>query len=298
MKADRASKTAEYMAFFRGLETARPKGRSLFQDPFAGLFLSPTLKLLVALSSLPIGRDLIPRLVQREAPGAFSSGVARTRLIDDLLERTVREGAKQVILLGAGFDTRALRLDFLKDTAVIEIDHPDTSRVKQEILKSKTAGLPGNVSYCQADFNRQSLDDTGAASNIDFGTAATIIWEGVTNYLSANAVDATFKWTEKFSRVDVIFTYIDKKVLHHPEEFVGTESVQRYLRDAEEQWTFGFSPPELPGYLTAHGLSLIENVTAREYCAKYLSDRKLVTGYEFYRVALARSRGAKGKARA
>jgi methyltransferase (TIGR00027 family) len=298
MKAHTASKTAEYMAFFRALETARPKDRSVFRDPYARLFLSPTLKLLVTLSSVPIGKSLIPRLVQREAPGAFSSGVARTRLIDDLLEGTVRAGAKQVILLGAGFDTRALRLDFLKDTAVIEIDHPDTSRVKQDILKSTMARLPGNVSYCQADFNRQSLDDIGAASNIDFGTAATIIWEGVTNYLSADAVDATFKWTGKFSRVDVIFTYIDKKVLHHPEVFAGTSNVQRYLRDAEEQWTFGFSPPELPGYLAAHGLSLIENVTAREYCAKYLGGRGTVRGYEFYRVALARSRGAKGKAEA
>ena len=292
MKAHSASKTAEYMAFFRALETARPKGRSLFQDPYAGLFLSPTLKLLVTLSCLPIGRALIPRLVHREAPGAFSSGVARTRLIDELLEKTVRAGAKQVILLGAGFDTRALRLDFLRNTAVIEIDHPNTSRFKLQTLRSRMAGLPENVSYCQADFNKQSLDDIGIASNIDFSAATTIIWEGVTNYLSANAVDASFKWTRKFSRVDIIFTYIDKRVLEHPEEFAGTSSVLQYLRDSEEQWTFGFSPEELPDYLAAHRLSLAENVSAEEYCARYMADRTVAKGYEFYRVALARSQGS------
>ena len=291
MKAHSASKTAEYMAFFRALETARPKGRSLFQDPYAGLFLSPTLKLLVTLSCLPIGRALIPRLVHREAPGAFSSGVARTRLIDELLEKTVRAGAKQVILLGAGFDTRALRLDFLRNTAVIEIDHPNTSRFKLQTLRSNMARLPENVSYCQADFNKQSLDDIGIGSNIDFSAATTIIWEGVTNYLSANAVDATFKWTRKFSRVDIIFTYIDKRVLEHPEEFAGTSSVLQYLRDSEEQWTFGFVPEDLPDYLGAHRLSLVENVSAKEYCARYMADRTVSKGYEFYRVALARSQG-------
>jgi methyltransferase (TIGR00027 family) len=287
MKAQTASKTAQYMAFFRALETARPESRSLFQDPYARQFLSPTLKLLVILASLPIGRGLIPRLVQREAPGAFSSGVARTRHIDDLLEKAVREGSKQIVILGAGFDTRALRLDFLRDVAVIEIDHPDTSRSKLQTLGTIMAKLPENVSYCQADFNGQSLEEIGIESNIDFGAATAIVWEGVTNYLSADAVDKTFRWTEKFSRVDIIFTYIDRKVLDHPGEFAGTENVLAYLRDSEEQWTFGFVPSALPDYLAKHRLALVEDVSAVQYCTKYMADRRVTKGYEFYRVALA-----------
>lgn len=296
MKAQRASKTAEYMAFFRALETARPRGRSLFQDHYARQFLSPTLRLVLTLSSLPIGRSLIPRLVQREAPGAFSSGVARTRYIDDLLKTTVRAGAKQIIILGAGFDTRALRLDFLRDVSVIEIDHPDTSRCKLRTLSSMIERLPENVSYCRADFNNQSLEEIGIASNIDLSAATAIVWEGVTNYLSAGAVDATFKWTENFSRVDVVFTYIDKRVLDHPEEFAGTRNVFAYLRDCEEQWTFGFVPNELADYLAEHRLFLAEDVSAVDYCAKYMADRMVMKGYEFYRVAFARSREMKGEA--
>lgn len=138
--------------------------------------------------------------------------------------------------------------------------------------------LPENVSYCRADFNKQSLEEIGVESNIDFSAATTIVWEGVTNYLNPRAVDATFRWAEEFSRVNVIFTYLDKKVLDHPEEFAGTRNVLRYLRDNEEQWTFGFAPQELPDYLGQHHLTLVEDVGAADYRTKYMAGRaRLVT---------------------
>ena len=296
MKAHKASKTAQYMALFRAVETARGRNRPLFQDPYARRFLSRDLRMVASLSSLPVGRELIPWLIQKKSPGALSSGVARTRYIDDLLEETVRGGARQIIILGAGFDARGLRLDFLRNTEVIEIDHPDTSQFKIERLTSIMGKLPGNISYRQADFNEQSMEEIGAASNVDYGKATTIVWEGVTNYISPRAVDATFRWTERFSRVDVIFTYLDKRVLDHPEEFVGTRKILKYTRDREEPWTFGFVPGELADYLGGYCLGLVHNVSAVEYRSTYMAHRTGTKGYEFYRVALARSREMKGEA--
>lgn len=294
VKAQRPSKTAQYMALFRAIETVRPEGRALFRDHYARQFLSRPMKVAVSLSSLPIGRELIPWIIRQSAPGALSSGVARTRYIDDLVERTVREGATQIIILGAGYDTRALRLDSVKSAAVIEIDHPDTSRFKLRRLTSMKRGLPENVSYCEADFDRESLEEIGSASIIAFDAATTLVWEGVTNYLTSAAVDATFRWTERFPRINVIFTYLDKKVLDHPEEFAGARKLIKHLHDTGEQWTFGFAPYAVPAYLSRYSLTLIEDVSAADYRAKYMADRTPEIGYEFYRAAFARHETTKG----
>jgi len=278
------------MALFRAIETERPRDKRLFNDPFAIQFLDAGLKLVTKLSSLPIIGHLIPKLIHEKGPGAISSGIARTKYIDDLLRRTVSEGVKQVIILGAGFDTRALRLYFLKSTAVIEIDHPDTAKFKLEKLKSSIRTPPQNVFYYQVDFNKQSLDEIAVVCNINFDLPTTIIWEGVTNYLTPAAIDATFQFTKRFNHnIHLIFTYIDKQVLDHPENFIGTEKLFKNLQDNDEQWIFGFMPNELSNYLKQFELTLLEDLNATDYRNKYMPERTdIAVGYEFYRVAFAK----------
>ena len=146
----RASRTAEYAAGFRALESvSRPLGSRLFVDPRAIHFLRPRLQRLVRLAALPgIGR-IVRWHVNRKSPGAMTSCIARTRLIDDLLLRAVRQGVTQIVLLGAGFDCGAYRLSELTRCRVVEIDYPSTQVVKkkrlQEILGAllyRVTGIP------------------------------------------------------------------------------------------------------------------------------------------------------------
>lgn len=116
------------MALFRAIETQMPVSRRLFTDKYAINFLDKGLKTAVKISGLPVIGSLIPKIIHSKALGALSSGIARTKFIDDLLLQTIQNGIQQVLILGAGFDTRALRLDYLKNIPVIEIDHPDTSK--------------------------------------------------------------------------------------------------------------------------------------------------------------------------
>src|ERR1700754_4606115 len=113
MKVNQASRTAQYMALFRALETTRAKHHRLFKDPYAVSFLNNKHRLVTQLSALSPVRKWIEQIIYKKIPGAYSSGLARTKFIDDLLEQSIRNGIKQVIILGAGFDTRALRLPFL-----------------------------------------------------------------------------------------------------------------------------------------------------------------------------------------
>src|SRR5262245_3385222 len=127
MIQDQASRTAQYMAFFRALETARPSEFRLFEDRFAKLFLSPRLKSISEFCKNPIINRLVWAFVDYRWPGALTSAVARTRFIDDEVKLELKSGARQVIILGAGYDTRPYRLMEMAKVLVYEVDHPSTS---------------------------------------------------------------------------------------------------------------------------------------------------------------------------
>lgn len=288
MKTDKTSRTAQYMALFRALESRRQWDDRLFYDPFAIHFLEPKLRFAVWLSKNPLISNYINHYIQRKIPGAFSSGLARTKYIDDLLEASIVSGVKQVILLGAGFDTRALRLDFMTLVPTIEIDHPNTSNFKVNTFKKRIGALPKHSTYCQIDFNKQSLNELAAQHNFDFTKPTTIIWEGVTNYLSAEAIEKTFLFISQFPKGShVIFTYVHQDILTRPASFLGGEKLLKDLKKLEEQWTFGFLPEELTAYLNRFGLTLTEDLSAVGYREKYVPNRN-EEGYEFYRVAIAK----------
>lgn len=288
MKTDGASRTAQYMALFRALETNRNSNDRLFIDPYASNFLDNGLKLAIKASKIPVFRKFISKMIQKRIPGAFSSGVARTKYIDDLLQKTIYDGIKQVIILGAGFDTRALRLDFLKSIPVIEIDHPNTLNFKIETLKKRISEPHKNVTYYPIDFNKETLTELAKQNNFDFTKLTAIIWEGVTNYLEEKAINNTFLFISKFPKGSyIIFTYIHQQVLNNPSSYFGGQNLLSNLENIEEHWTFGFLPDQLPEYLKQFSLTLLEDLGANEYRNKYLPNRS-EKGYEFYRVAIAK----------
>lgn len=287
MKVDTPSQTALYMALFRALESARPPHSRLFYDPHAVSFLPPSYRFLTRLSAVPVARRMIYRTIQRRIPGALSSGIARTRYIDDQLQLAIRDGAQQVILLGAGFDTRAQRLPALSPLSVIEIDHPDTAMAKMKVLQRKARQLPENTSYLQIDFNRQSLEDLAEQYRIDYSLKTVLIWEGVSNYLSPDAVAQTFRFAANFAEGSrLIFTYIHEAVLSTPGVFHGAEKLLNDLAAIGEQWTFGLRPEALQDYLRPFGFTLFEDAGAEDYRRQYLPELP-EKGYEFYRVAVA-----------
>lgn len=288
MHSRKASKTAQLMALIRALESNRPSQKRLFYDPMAINFLEGSYRFAAKASVFSPARKWVQRIAQKRVPGAFSSGTARTRYIDDLLQQCVKNGIQQIIILGAGFDTRGLRLSSLKQIPVIEIDHPNTSRMKTAILKKKLKQLPSNIIYCEIDFNKQNLDELAAAYNFNLKLPTAIIWEGVTNYLTSDAIANTFSFISKFAAGShVIFTYVDEEVLKNPAAFYGAEKLLADLVALEENWTFGFNPAQLTGYLQQFQLTLISDKGADEYRNLYIPER-VERGYEFYRVALAK----------
>lgn len=283
------SRTAEYMAFFRALESARNRNLRLFTDPFASRFLKPSLRLAAAMARLPLLNSAISRFIDRRWPGARASGVARTRYIDEVLQDALRAGLSQVVILGAGFDSRAYRIPGLTNVHVVEVDHPSTSETKQKFMRRFLGEPPPHVSFVAIDFNRENLADAMRSAGLDLSRPIFFLWEGVTSYLTAAAVDATLSYIATAAvNSRVLFTYLHRDVLRPDGIFHGTDRTREILRKAGEPWTFGFDPQDLPHYLEARGMRLISDIGSTDYRARYMGGRgRHLVGYEFHRIALA-----------
>ena len=283
------SRTAEFMAFFRALETARRARGRLFDDPWAIGFLRPSLRGAALSARVPGIGWALARFIDRRWPGARSSGVARTRFIDDALDTALADGFDQVVVLGAGFDSRAYRLPAASRVRVFEVDHPNTSRRKQQHLRALLGQVPAHVTFAAIDFTRERLDETLRTAGLDLAHQVFFVWEGVTQYLDGAAVDATLRYVATAAPGSkLLFTYVDSRALEPNAGFDGMAAINRAVENADEPWTFGFDPQALPAYLQARGLGLISDLGAADYRALY-ADRTLnrAKGYEFYRIAVA-----------
>ena len=284
---NRASLTAEYMALFRALESSRPANSRLFSDPFAAGFLSARRTWLGRIGRSELGRRVIERLLDSAAPGARAAGIARTKWIDDEVTAALAD-ARQLVLLGAGFDTRAFRLPAAQRATTFELDHPETSHAKQAVLR-KNGPLSNRVRFITLDFNCQSVAGVLAQAGFDYTQPACFVWEGVTNYLSAEAIDHVLRQVQETAPGStLIFTYIDRAVLDNPHRFFGAAKLIARLKSYGEPWTFGFFPEQLSAYLAARGFQLLNNLSVADVWRRAGKSDAQTRGYEFYWLASAR----------
>jgi methyltransferase (TIGR00027 family) len=202
----------------------------------------------------------------------------------------LEEQLEQFVVLGAGFDSRAYRLPGLRKTTVFEVDHPDTLRRKRTALTRALGVFPEHVRFVPTDFNQDDLERAMAAAGYRDSARTLFLWEGVTNYLTEAAVDATLRWCSRAAPGSrLLFTYVERSVLENPQSFFGTEKLFATLEAAGEAWTWGIEPCALPEFLAQRGLSLEQDVGASEYRRLYWGERaRRMRGYEFYRIAVAR----------
>ena len=184
------SRTAEITCLMRARERHRAPAVRIVDDPYAHLFLSTVGRAAAEAARL---RGPVTRALERLAPGVTTFVLCRHRFIDDRLHAALAAGVEQVLVLGAGYDTRAYR--FARELAgrpVFELDHPATSRRKVDILRRNASRLPdARVVHVEIDFERDPLARLLADAGFATGARTFVIWEGVAPYLSRGAVQAT-----------------------------------------------------------------------------------------------------------
>lgn len=284
------SRTAAYMAFFRALESEQPLSRRLFTDPYALSLLSPSLRFFVLIAGWPVVGPLVHWVLETGWPGTRSSGVVRTRLIDDMVRDAIHHGARQLVLLGAGFDSRGYRLEECGKIAAFEVDHPATQRVKRERLGGLPGMPPAHVRFVAVDFEKDDLARELKNAGFDASVPAVVVWEGVVSYLTEPAVESNLDLLALMllpgSRL--IFTYMHKDVVDGSRTFRGSRRWKYWVGMSSEPFVFGFNPETLAHTLRLRGFELESDASTEEiarcYCAAIGRNE---AGSEAYRVASA-----------
>jgi methyltransferase (TIGR00027 family) len=290
MRSHEPSRTAEYMALFRAVETAERPERRLFDDPYAIPLLAGKLRMLAEIARLPLIGRLVPAFLDFGWPYTRSSGVVRTRMIDDLVSEAIRAGARQLVLLGAGFDSRAYRLEEASGITTFEVDHPATQRAKRERLADGLGGMPESVRFVEVDFEKDDLERELAKAGFDGKTRSVVVWEGVVSYLTEPAVSGNLAVLAGLLAPGscLIFTYVHKGALDGSMRFSGSDRWKSWVKRSGEPFIFGFDPATLADTLRPYGLLLRSDASTAEAAGHYRATTgRNETGSELYRVATA-----------
>jgi methyltransferase (TIGR00027 family) len=289
MRAGQPSRTARQNALFRALEARRPAADRVADDPLAVKFLSPEFRALAAVGRVPPARRLIESVIDRRWPCVRGGVVARTRLIDEAIAAAL-PGVEQVLILGAGFDSRAYRLAQLRDVAVFEVDHPATQAAKRRILRNGSVQIPASARFVPVEFGVDDPAAKLAESGFASGMPTLVLWEGVTNYLDPVSVDGTFRFLASAVAPGspVLFTYVDRAMLDGSAEFEGAATTLRAVRRVGEPLTFGLHPKEVPGYLSDRGFDLESDTVVRDAAKRFYPAGACPSAPDYYHVVESR----------
>src|SRR5262245_57059836 len=183
MKPNEPSRTALMIARQRAAHQLLDHG-SILCDPFAMKILcedeKDVLQFATQHPSASIGR-------------LFTT--ARSRIAEDALSRAVERGIRQIVILGAGLDTFALRNPYgAKPILIYEVDHPATQAWNRQLLTQAQIERPPWLVLVPVDFERDDVGEHLVAAGFQQDSPAFFTWLGVVPYLTQDAIGRTLEY--------------------------------------------------------------------------------------------------------
>jgi methyltransferase (TIGR00027 family) len=261
---------AELIALHRVAESRKPEGERICYDPYAVHFVNP--ETLAFAAANPEKSRAMSEYYERLFPGLGNSIRARVRYFDDFVRTSIDEGLEQLVILGAGYDTRAYRIEGLKGKIkVFEVDHPNTQSVKIEKIKEIFGFLPDHVIYVPVDFETDNFGERLLGQGYDRSQKTLFVLEGLIMYIPPEAVDETLSFIAKNSGKgsEIIFDYYLESVVDGTCEMEVGKNISDYTHQQGEPLQFGIKEGAVEDFLAERGFSGIRNVTAEEYKKLY-----------------------------
>jgi methyltransferase (TIGR00027 family) len=254
------------VALLRAIEASKPEAERICYDPYARALIPGGMSF--ALSKWVV----VSGLYERMAPGATAFVVGRERYIDDFLKASLDEGLDQIVILGAGLDTRAYRIAAIERTRVFEVDHPATQQVKLERLIKVIDPLPAHVTFVAVDFDTQALGERLLARGYDEQAKTLFIWQGVTYFLTAEGVDSTLAFIAHHSGPGstVIFDYFYSEILRDTRRG-DVKMLRRAARLTGEAYMFGIDRGQIEPFLVQRGFCDVHNLPIEDLGPLYFT---------------------------
>jgi methyltransferase (TIGR00027 family) len=257
------SRTSILTAAARAFGAREPDASVRNPDWAAGRLIGPAELALIADHpvSNALDRDFQEAIHDPDVFGFAWLMLVRTRFIDELMERAVRGGATQVVILGAGFDTRAHRFaELLKDVAVIEVDYGATQEYKKRRVEAALGGAPPNVAYAPIDFVRESLGEVLRRAGFQPERKTYYICEGVSMYVPEEGMKETLRAiaAESAPGSALLLEYINRAMLESMTKY-PTGFIKNAL-DWGEPFVFGVPDGHEREFFLDVGLELSETL--------------------------------------
>jgi methyltransferase (TIGR00027 family) len=200
---------------------------------------------------------------------------ARTKHMDALLRQAAKDGVEQVVNLGAGYDSRAYRFrEAMPDARFFEIDLPAMIAEKKRRLNIALGQVPDHVAYVPIDFNTQTIPGELKKAGYDPFRKTFFIWEGVTYYISGDAVDSTLRFIATGSAPGsaVVFDYMPAGVIDGDyETYPDMRRLAFWVSYRGEPFIFGLPEGQSAAYVRKRGLRVVSDLKPNDLEAKYLT---------------------------
>lgn len=287
-RSTRPSLTAALVAFARGAASHPPLGGTPVRDDVARSLLPAPLA-----AFLPRGDGLAAHAVQaalRVATGGLVDHLAlRSLAIDQVVGAALQAGVRQVVLLGAGLDARAYRLDGLEEATVFEVDHPASQAYKRRRIAGR-APRARDVIYTSVDFSRETTDARLAACGHDPAAPTAWVCEGVTMYLERAALLALLDQVERASATGSVLavTYRSAPERGLPAPLMAMAGAA--VAAVGEPFREPVAPRELSSWLEARGFDVERDESSLEWAARFGGSRSVPRLFRSERLAVAQRR--------
>ena len=259
-------KMAEAIAMMRAYESSKPGDERICYDPYALYFINPKILEYVA-----------KHQGEANASAENNSGsiVARVRYFDDFVKKSVNEGLEQLVIFGAGFDTRAYRIKGLENIKVFEVDHHDTQGFKVQKIKEIFGSIPEHVVYIPVDFETQTLSERLFDNGYNQSMKTLFIMEGLVMYISPEGIAETLSFIAENSSKGsaVIFDYFPESVVDGTNKLEIAQDIRNFAIQQGEPLKFGIKEDKLEEFLSTFGFSNIQNVSPEDYKKAYFTGK-------------------------
>jgi methyltransferase (TIGR00027 family) len=258
--------TADRTALLLTVEAQKPEAERICYDPYARAMIPGGASYVLNRLAVRSG------LYERNFPGASAFVIGRERYIDDFLKDQLLTGLEQVVLLGAGYDSRPYRIPGIQKAHVFEVDTPAVQALKQQRLQRIMDHLPTHVAYLPMDFHAPLIIERFQKAGFDDHRRTLFIWQGMTCFLNVEAVDRTLTFINRHSGSGsmVIFDYLYAEILKDPRR----KDIQQLYREARRSGggeLFGIDRGQIEPFLVQRGFCEVHSVTLEELRRVYFT---------------------------
>jgi methyltransferase (TIGR00027 family) len=183
------------------------------------------------------------------------------------LSRAVERGVRQIVVLGAGLDTFALRNPH--EVRVYEVDHPATQEWKRQRLAEALIALPPSLTFVAVNFERDDLGEQLAAARFQRNSPAFFTWLGVVPYLTRDAIGRTLDYMSSIPDSEVVFDYLEPPEAFSEEVGQLEKARTEQLEKSGERSASRFDPPGMAAVLRSHGFSVVEDISFQEIASRF-----------------------------